>query len=50
MAVGDAAAHGEADARAFVFVAAVQALKDGKDFVEIFFFEPDAVIGEADLA
>src|SRR6185503_13571211 len=50
VAVGNATADGQADAGAFIFVAAMQALKDGKDFVEILFFEPDAVVLDGDLA
>ena len=50
VAVGDAAADGQADPGAFIFVAAVQALEDGKDFFQIFLLEPDAVVLDGDLA
>ena len=50
VAVGDAAADCEADAGAFVFAAAMEALEHGKDFVGVFGVEADAVVldGEFD--
>jgi len=44
VAVGDAAADGEADAGAFVFAAAMEALEHGKDFFGVFGVEADAVV------
>ena len=51
VAVGDAAADGQADAGAFVFGAAMEALEHGEDFVGVFLVEANAVVldGEFDL-
>jgi hypothetical protein len=44
VAVGDAAADGQANAGAFVFAAAMEALEHGKDFVGVFGVKADAVV------
>ena len=44
VAVGDAPADGEADAGAFVFATAVEALEHGEDFVGVFGVKADAVV------
>ena len=49
MPVGDAAANGQTNPRALIFVAAVQALKNGEDFVHVLFFESDAVVLNGDF-
>ena len=50
MAFGDLSADGQADARALVLPAPVQALEDREHPVEILFVEADAVVGHQDLA
>ena len=44
MAVGDLAAHRQADARARIFSAAVEPLKDAEDAVTVSFVKADAVV------
>ena len=50
MAVGDAPADGQADARSFVFVAAMQPLEDGKDLFSILLVKADAIVLNGDFA
>ena len=49
MAVGDAAADGQADAGAFVFAAAMETLEHGKDFVGVFGVKANAVVLDSEF-
>src|SRR3954462_10679286 len=49
VALDDLTADGEADASPLVLVAAVQALEDVKDAVEVLLLEADPVVGDAEL-
>src|SRR5258708_3808997 len=50
MAVGNSAADREADARPFIFVAAMQSLEHREDLFGIFLLEPDPVVLDRQFA
>jgi hypothetical protein len=47
--VGYAAAHRQTHSSALILITAMQSLKNGKDFIHIFFFEADAIVLDGDF-